>query len=61
MNKFVDIFEYWIVINNISRPISFIAEGQRFLEIKVHDTIIWEQIKTAPHIRVKLTYPNYVN
>jgi predicted ABC-type ATPase len=48
-NKFIDICDYWIVINNSSRPFTFIAEGQSSLEIKVHDTIIWEQIKTATH------------
>jgi predicted ABC-type ATPase len=48
-NKFIDICDYWIVINNSSRPFTFIAEGQSSLEIKVHDTIIWEQIKTAIH------------
>ena len=48
-NKFIDICDYWIVINNSSRPFTFIAEGQSSLEIKIHDTIIWEQIKTATH------------
>lgn len=48
-NKFTDIVDYWIIINNSSRPFTFIAEGQGSSEIKVHDKIIWEQIKTAPH------------
>lgn len=48
-NKFIEICDYWIVINNSSRPFTFIAEGQSSLDIKVHALNIWEQIKTAPH------------
>ena len=45
-NKFIELCDYWIVINNSSRPYTFVAEGQGLNEIKVHDTIIWQLIKT---------------
>jgi hypothetical protein len=40
--------DYWIVINNSSRPFTFVAEGQGAAEIRVNDEIIWQQIKTQP-------------
>lgn len=45
-NKFVAVCDYWIVINNSSRPFTFVAEGQGGKEIKIYDEIVWEQIKT---------------
>ena len=47
-NKFTTLCDYWIVINNSSRPFTFVAEGQGITEISVHDDIIWQQIKTQP-------------
>lgn len=44
-NKFIELCDYWIVINNSSRPFTFVAEGQGMLEIKVHYDKIWQQIK----------------
>ena len=44
-NKFTNLCDYWIVINNSSRPFTFVAEGQGLLELKVHDTLVWQQIK----------------
>lgn len=43
--KFVNICDYWIVINNSGRPFTFVAEGQRDTELKVHDELIWQLIK----------------
>lgn len=48
-NKFIAKCDYWIVINNSSRPFTFIAEGQGISEIKVFDEKIWQQIKTNSH------------
>ena len=45
-NKFIGLCDFWIVINNSSRPYTFVAEGQGLKEIKVHDDIIWQLIKT---------------
>ncbi len=43
--KFIDICDYWIVINNSSRPFTFVAEGQGETELKIHDALVWQQIK----------------
>lgn len=43
--KFIGICDYWIVINNSSRPFTFIAEGQGETELKIHDDLVWQQIK----------------
>jgi predicted ABC-type ATPase len=48
-NKFIDICDYWIVINNSSLPYTFIAEGQGEIELKIYDKLIWKQIKTQPN------------
>ena len=45
-NRFIGLCDFWIVINNSSRPYTFVAEGQGLKEIKVHDDIIWQLIKT---------------
>jgi len=45
-NRFTALCDYWIVINNSSRPFTFVAEGQGTTEIEVHDDMIWQQIKT---------------
>jgi predicted ABC-type ATPase len=44
-NKFIEHCDYWIIINNSSRPFTFVAEGQGNAEIKIHDELIWQQIK----------------
>jgi predicted ABC-type ATPase len=44
-SKFIDVCDYWIVINNSSRPFTFVAEGQGETELKVHDELVWQQIK----------------
>jgi predicted ABC-type ATPase len=47
-NRFAAVCDYWIVINNSSRPFTFVAEGQGVVEVKIHDEMVWEQIKTQP-------------
>ena len=47
-NKFTDLCDYWIVIDNSSRPFTFVAEGQGLLELKIHDVLAWQQIKNQP-------------
>ena len=44
-NKFIGLCDYWIVINNSSQPFTFVAEGLGDAEIKIHDEIVWQQIK----------------
>ena len=43
--KFINICDYWIVINNSTRPFNFVAEGQGEDELKIHDSAVWETIK----------------
>ena len=43
--KFINICDYWIVINNSTRPFNFVAEGQGSEELIIHDTTVWEVIK----------------
>ena len=43
--KFIGICDYWIVINNSSRPFTFVAEGQGESEVKIHNGLVWQQIK----------------
>lgn len=47
-NKFIALCDYWIVINNSSRPFTFVAEGQGVSEVRIHNETIWEQIKRQP-------------
>ncbi len=44
-NRFTAICDYWIVINNSSRPSTFIAEGQGTIKLTIHDEMSWRQIK----------------
>jgi predicted ABC-type ATPase len=48
-NKFIALCDYWIVINNSSRPFTFVAEGQGAIEMNVQDNMVWQQIKTQPN------------
>lgn len=43
--KFSDLCDYWIVINNSSRPFTFVAEGQNGIVLKIHDESVWQKIK----------------
>ena len=45
VNKFVDLCDYWLIIDNSSRPFSFIAEGNRKVEIMVYNKATWNTIK----------------
>ncbi|MBP6430405.1 MAG: zeta toxin family protein [Ferruginibacter sp.] len=44
-NKFIELCDFWIVINNSSKPFTFIAEGQGKIKIKIYDEAAWQQIK----------------
>ena len=46
-NKFIELCDYWMVINNSSRSSTFIAEGQGKVELIIYDEKIWQQIKIA--------------
>lgn len=46
--KFLSICDYWVVINNSSRPFSLIAEGTKEKELRIDDNIIWQKIKNQP-------------
>lgn len=48
LKKFIPICDYWMVINNSSRPFTFIAEGQATTEIIIHKKLIWQKIKPQP-------------
>ena len=43
--KFINICDYWIVINNSSRPFNFVVEGQGLKELKIYDNAVWNIIK----------------
>ena len=43
--KFIALCDYWIVIDNSKKPFNFVAEGQSSFEIKVHNDVVWQQIK----------------
>jgi len=45
ISKFTSVCDYWLIINNSSRPFTFIAEGQGENETKIYDILIWELIK----------------
>jgi predicted ABC-type ATPase len=44
-SRFINICDYWIVINNSSRVYTFVAEGQDESELKIHDEAVWHLIK----------------
>lgn len=45
INVFVNLCDYWLVIDNSSRPYLFIAEGNSEKEVVIHDKEKWEEIK----------------
>ena len=45
INKFIELSDFWIVIDNSSKPFNFVAEGQGNAQIKIHDEPIWQIIK----------------
>jgi predicted ABC-type ATPase len=45
-NVFIDICDYWMVIDNSNTPYKFIAEGGLNLQNTIYDKAIWESIKT---------------
>ena len=48
IDKFISICDYWIVINNSSRPYTFVAQGQSSEE-KIYDETVWQTIKNQAH------------
>ena len=48
-NRFTHICDYWIIIDNSSQPFTFVAEGQRAIELKIYNFITWQQIKDHPN------------
>lgn len=44
-NRFIELCDFWIVINNSSKPFTFVAEGQGNAQIKIHDEPVWQIIK----------------
>lgn len=48
-NIFIDICDYWIVIDNSTNPYKFIAEGALNLPVTIYENEIWTRIKTMNH------------
>ena len=46
-NVFVNLCDYWLVIDNSSRPYTFIAEGNEEVETTVYNEETWNKIKNA--------------
>lgn len=44
INKFIELSDFWIVIDNSSKPFKFVAEGQGNAQIKIHYEPIWQII-----------------
>jgi predicted ABC-type ATPase len=43
--KFINVCDYWIIINNSEKPFNFVAEGYGNDELNIYDELIWQQIK----------------
>ena len=48
-NIFIDICDYWIVIDNSTNPYKFIAEGTLNLPVTIYENEIWIKINTINH------------
>jgi predicted ABC-type ATPase len=48
-NVFINICDYWIVIDNSTNPYKFIAEGALNLPAIIYENEIWIKIKTINH------------
>ena len=46
---FVDLCDYWLVIDNSNTPYSFIAEGNQSIENSIFNKEKWEQIKNTSY------------
>lgn len=46
---FIDICDYWIVIDNSINPYKFIAEGGINIPVTIYHNDIWKKIKTKHH------------
>jgi predicted ABC-type ATPase len=47
INVFVNLCDYWLIIDNSSRPFTLIAEGNEALETKVYNKETWDKLKRA--------------
>lgn len=43
----VNLCDYWLVIDNSSRPYAFIAEGNEEVETMIYNEEVWDKIKNA--------------
>ncbi len=41
----IDIYDYWIVIDNSALPYKFIAEGSINFPVTIYESDIWNKIK----------------
>lgn len=48
-NIFIDICDYWIVIDNSTNPYKFIAEGALNLPVTIYENEIWIKLNTINH------------
>lgn len=48
---FVNLSDYWLVIDNSNRSYSFIAEGKGKLETVIYNEVIWNKIKSVNNER----------
>ncbi len=48
-NIFIDICDYWIIIDNSGNPYKFIAEGNLNIPITIYENEVWEKIKMVKH------------
>ena len=44
---FVNLCDYWLIIDNSSRPYAFIAEGNEEVETIIYNEEVWHKIKNA--------------
>jgi predicted ABC-type ATPase len=45
VNVFVNLCDYWIIIDNSSKPYSLIVEGNKNTETSIYNKEIWDRIK----------------
>lgn len=48
-NIFIDICDYWIIIDNSGNPYKFITEGNLNIPITIYENEVWEKIKMVKH------------
>ena len=45
IRKFINLCDFWTVINNSAKPFTFVAEGNDNGELKVYNNAVWETMK----------------